>query len=366
MIYTAIFLTLLFLALFEFYAYERNIVFRPRVPVSILICIVLIILAGGRLNTGFDYDGYEQYFVMIKDGSLQIINSIVEPLYVILNIIMPSYRALLFFMSTACVLTKYIAFKKLDVRLLVFVFLIYFATFFLTYDMGVIRQGLSMGIGLLSIPLIEKKDKRFFIVIVLATLIHISAITFVPLYFLRDKEFSRVTYYSFMGVAALIAFLASSDVLQSSFFLNAIEAVGGKYIAYKVKIYLSATTGNYLMTVAKRIIIGGIFIEWFKKKQRLERKKEGLVWTLINGYVLSIPLFSILLMVGLVQMAGRIATPLYMLYCIIYEKVLRTKHYRWVRIVLLLLFVVLSYSTLRETVYTSSGDSYRNYQFFLP
>ncbi len=91
-----------------------------------------------------------------------------------------------------------------------------------------------------------------------------------------------------------------------------------------------------------------------------------LLWTMINGYILSIPVFSALTMLGLGEMAGRIATPLYMLYCIIYERVLRTRHYKLIRIGLYVLFIALSYSTLRGTIYNSSGYTYRNYQFFLP
>ena len=92
MIYNIIFISLLVLSLTELYMYNNNFVIKPQINIGILISIFLVFFAGGRVNTGLDYVGYEDYFIKVQNGSIGLINPIVEPMYVILSMISPSNR----------------------------------------------------------------------------------------------------------------------------------------------------------------------------------------------------------------------------------------------------------------------------------
>lgn len=365
MIYNIIFISLLVLSLTELYMYNNNFVIKPQINIGILISIFLVFFAGGRVNTGLDYVGYEDYFIKVQNGSLGLINPIVEPMYVILSMISPSYRVLLFIMAIGCVVVKYIALRKLGVKLIAFAMFFYFSSFFLYYDMGIMRQGLAMGICLLSIPCAEKKDKKFFIYIIIASLVHISALLFMVIYFFSDKEFSRTIYYAMMGLAIIFAVMAGSSVVQNGLIERLIEAVAGGYINHKYNRYFSYETANYLNTVLKRVLIGIVFVEWFKSKSNRYDDKKELVWTYINGYILSIVIFSGMSLIGFASMAGRIVAGLYMLYFLLYERILRSNRHKLLKLGLLILFVALSFNTLNDIVTSSSGDLYRDYTFFL-
>lgn len=366
MIYNIIFVFLLGISLIELYMYNNNIVVRPQINIGILISIFLVVFAGGRLNTGLDYSGYERYFYMAKDGTLKIVNSIVEPMYVIINRVSLSYRVLLFLMAIGCVVIKYMAFRKLDVKLTAFVMFFYYASFYLYYDMGIMRQGLAMSICLLAIPYAERKDKRFFILVAIAMTFHIEAVFFVVVFFIADKEYSRTTYYILMGVALAFTILANSNVVRSGIFEWVIKKFGGNYLNYKYDRYISYETQNYLFTILKRIILGVVFVEWFKRTRNTADNRKQMVLTYLNGYVISIVLFSVMSLLGFASLAGRITVVLYMLYILIYEIILRSmKHHKLLKVVLLMLFVALSFNTLNDIITSSSGDLYRNYQFFL-
>ena len=370
MLYYIIFVLLLVLSAVELYMYNHRITLKGGINTRLLICAFLIVLAGGRLNSGYDYGSYEQYFLLIKEGSLKISNNIVEPLYVIVNMIAPSYRVLLIIMAIAGIGIKYIAFKRLRVELFSFILFVYFSTFFLVYDMGIMRQGLSMGICLLAIPYAQRGDKRFFLIVITAMLFHISATLFLLVYFVANKEFSRNTYYCVLGASIVLAVVSCSAFFRGSIVRLIISLAGDGYISHKIIRYYSTNSTDYVLTIAKRVLIAVIFIEWFKTDKtkrtlQLEQKDRELVWTLVNGYTLSIPLFSLMALLGFGLQAGRLTSSLYILYSLVYERIVSSRRHRLIRFGLFAVFVVLCFASFRETLKNSAGEAYNSYQFFL-
>ena len=369
MIYITIFITILLLALIEIYFFDNNIVVRPYVNVCFILCIFLICFAGGRVNTGLDYGSYERYFNLIHNGYVNVFNINLEPLYVVANIIAPSYRLLLFMLAIASVYIRYKALKNLKVQLLLFVILVYFATFFLFYDMGVMRQGLSMSLCLLSLPYAHYKEKRFFFIVIIASLFHFSSLTFLIVYFLANKEFSRRFYYILLLLALLFVYLGSTNIIQSNLILKYLDLLGGYYLLHKYHSYFSLDYNDsyFLPIIMKRVIIGIFFIELFKREGRYCNFCENnkLLWTCINSYIVSILFFSICILFGVGINGGRATASLYMLYCLVYEKILSTSRKGLKQVVLFIIFALLSYYSLIEIIYKSSGDTYLNYIFFI-
>lgn len=106
--------------------------------------------------------------------------------------------------------------------------LLYYSRFYFVGDMGTIRQGVAMGVGLLSLLFIESKRPFLFLITVTAALgFHFSAVVYYPLYWLikiplNKKRIAIITAFvmavSFVGwLGRAIQFV---PFLQFGYFLG--------------------------------------------------------------------------------------------------------------------------------------------------
>ena len=157
-----------------------------------LATILLIIIAGFRYDTGYDYFSYEQIYEEIINMNNNMGNVInngqVEPAYALINWLFSyGFKLCIFVIAILGVIPKMIYYYKLEHHRF-FCAWLYFSTIFVFYDMGVVRQGISIGILYYSIKYIEERKKgKFFLLVLLATMFHVSAVFFIPMYWMKNK-----------------------------------------------------------------------------------------------------------------------------------------------------------------------------------
>lgn len=162
----------------------------------------------------------------------------------------------LFFISSIIVLFCYLSFFKKyskDYFLSVFIFI----TFgFYTFYFNGLRQGIAMAISILAIPFLFKdKFLKFFLIILIASLFHKTALIMVLFYFIINLKVK-------MEYKIIIVFLGSLGL--SSFVIEYLALVNNKYESYAE---VSEKSGGYLTLLFYFLI--GIFIYIYMKKYRI-------------------------------------------------------------------------------------------------
>jgi hypothetical protein len=185
------------------------------------LSIFLIIFAGFRYETGYDYEGYKNIFEAIIQN-IHFSELLIEPGFWII------FRGLDFFefpFALAFVTLFSIAIKLYVIKkwspMPIYSLLIYFSGVFLEKDFGQIRHGLAMALFLLSMYLILANYRaRGYLSFLAAFLVHYSAIVALPIILLRQYLIKRQILL-LMLVFGLAGFLV--DVNNVAIILNAIS-----------------------------------------------------------------------------------------------------------------------------------------------
>lgn len=146
-----------------------------------LFFLLLLLLAGFRMNTGTDYGNYYRLFY---DKTLQSQLEIgFQWLIKLTNTIYyNSFNLFIFLVSSISVILKYFYFKQFKYPSIGLV--IYVGYFYHGLEYNVIRQGLAISLLLYSINCIRKRYfLKFILWVAMASLFHISALIFLPAYF---------------------------------------------------------------------------------------------------------------------------------------------------------------------------------------
>ena len=194
--------------------------------------------AGGNIVTAYIFEQYasELGFCWINVA----ISYLTANRYIYILIVTVSIYALLF-----------ISFKRYidnyPFALVLFMGLIFFFTF--TY----LRQLIGVGVGWLSIEYVyKKKFWKFLVVVLLATLIHNSAIILLPIYFLPIKQYSK----KMVIVLMVFCFVVGITGIPSSIFeiygsVSEMEGRGQNYaeneVGFKVEYILEAAFFLYFI-----------------------------------------------------------------------------------------------------------------------
>lgn len=159
--------------------YRRN--FRV---CAVLSFLPFFIVSAIRFEVGTDWSIYDRYFYAINEGTDQfkewIFNLLNKAVYVFSN------DSQLFFAVTAALslIFVFLAIYKHSVYIPFSILLFFVSTIYFN-SMNQMRQGLAMGIFLFAFRYIEKRDwKKYFLWILIGAGIHLSALLFLPLYFI--------------------------------------------------------------------------------------------------------------------------------------------------------------------------------------
>ncbi len=310
----------------------------------VFVSLVMILMAGIRDGVGYDFESYNNIYKMIKSNTLKSANISVEPAYFLMNKICFNFQSVIFLSALIGVGIKILMINKYSDNKLISL-IMYFTGVFIMYDMGVIRQGMSIAIALISIQYIEERNfVKFLFTIIIASLFHISILVFIPLYFISDQNFSRKFIY---GTTIIVLIISLFDI--SGVILRIIETIKIPFISSKIAYYASYDTGNITLSLIKRVVFLIGFVEFFK----FNNIKDGHQMIFLNGYFLSVLIMGSFSSIDILGSRGTMG--LYFLQVFIFATILKYLNKKWIKLILLSIVVLLSINSMSTTI--QDGDN---------
>lgn len=214
------------------------------------MCFVLIFFTSGlRYETGGDWTSYTEIFQTIEsidkviDGHGENFKSIpLETGFKYLNsisrFICDNVQFLFFTVAFIISLLLFVSIPKYS-PLPILSVLIYFGVLFFSLDMIVIRQGIAVSIVFFSYRyILQQSLLRYLILVIIASLFHVSALLLVPIYWICRKRYSSkglvITFVIF-----LIIYFFRIQWLNGTFqfVLNILTGsdIAGKVYAYTTR-----------------------------------------------------------------------------------------------------------------------------------
>lgn len=280
---------------------DKKIIFTNWTLESLLLVSFFIIYVGGlRFNVGSDWASYVEIY---KGSNLGESADGVEPGYLLLNkffnYLNIPYSIFVLFIFTLSYTLKIVSFQRYSSNVFV-ALIVYIPIQFMVYDINAVRQGLAVGITLTTIPFIlERKLFPFLIICLSACTIHITAIVFIPFYWLALKSISdrrSIFILLFFIFIALVSKLILDVILQR---LGTNFSLFEKFIYYTVNEEYNKNLSFNLSTIY-RILIFVLFVGMHKKM----KIKESIYLLLRNGYLLSLCIYFTFFSVELIATRG--------------------------------------------------------------
>lgn len=183
--------------------------------ICILIGIQLFIISALRVDTGFDFDDYNNIFIEISHLRIKdFLTFPVEKGYELLNAFIAIFTQNF---QWVIVITAFLTIVILTVVVYrysenyILSFLLYIP-FFYFFTLSGIRQGLALSISLLSFQFLrEKKFFKYCFVVFLATSFHYTAIILLPAYFILNIKLTWKKI-SVFGALTLIIYLFTERI----------------------------------------------------------------------------------------------------------------------------------------------------------
>lgn len=190
-IYFYIYFSLLFLALKEKRVKEN---YKKVSLVFILLAVFLAI----RYQVGNDYAEYHNSFQNLT------YDAYFEPGFIFLYKIFNSPEVFFALLSCFSLFLLYKAFKYFSEGYLYISLLVYYSAFFIIFNIHLIRQSVAIAIVLFSFTYLHKKKYlKFFILVLLATNFHKSALIAIPFSLIVIVKLNKKTRLLILGFAIL-------------------------------------------------------------------------------------------------------------------------------------------------------------------
>jgi hypothetical protein len=183
--------------------------------IYIFLTTVLILIAGLRYNSGYDYNSYIQ-IIKYADSITGLFKTRIEPGFMLfnyfLNTIISNPYFNIFVIAFISIIIKVVFIKKNSYY--IFIPLFYYYNFsFLTLEMGQIRNGLAVAILLISFKYISEQNfYKFTFFVILATSVHYSSIIFLPAYFIEKWTINRKQIIILTILSIFIGFINLKNV----------------------------------------------------------------------------------------------------------------------------------------------------------
>lgn len=196
-----------------------------------ILFLVLLLFVGFRDGIGVDTQRYYDFFIenngYFEKGYIWFMDFI--------RLIYDDHYFFMFIFSFFLIHLKLLGFRKTTPK--PYVALLFYTGYFLLYsDMNTIRQAMSFGIVLFSLPYLrERKLLPFFMVVFIASLMHYSALIFCICYWFYNFRMSVVGFFIlFVCVVFLVYILDFKAILNS-----VINNIMSSY-AYRISLYISS------------------------------------------------------------------------------------------------------------------------------
>lgn len=167
-----------------------------------------------------------------------------------------SLQAMTVLISLFCYTVLFYVTYKEDTIKYKFLFLATFISFTMFREFDILRQSISFYIFLLSIKYVNNSFLKFFIVNVFGSLFHISALIFIPFYFVFKIKFSRV-FIMFLLLTHLITMIN-----HFSFVTAILESLSIYFpeLIFAQKLYLNSTFSELQSTISIVGILYAIYL----------------------------------------------------------------------------------------------------------
>ena len=290
MFYLIIFLILFALALTDMLVQNKTC---TRVLV-VLSAIILICIAGLRLETGGDWDGYWDLFysfpslknLLVHPSCIELQD--VEELFVLLCAIVKSLggniQHVYFIMALINItlishsLVKYTKYPVLGL-------LCYYGILYFTNEMIYMRQATAVAICFLAIRYIDSRQiVRYMSLVLLACLIHRVSLLMIPLYFFLNRRFPTWAYLTVVGVGALL--MLFNITWMQNIFLTVTNWLGDNY-ATKAAVFTEKASyaASRSFTIGFGLNLALLVVAMIFHKQ-IDERKYGTI--LLNMFAISL------------------------------------------------------------------------------
>jgi hypothetical protein len=290
MIYYFVLILLAFFSLYNLLNLDRN----ENRYLRLVSFLMFIIVGGLRYSVGTDWPQYEITFNN-TDTIADIFTAREEKLFMVFMFIskkiLNSYSFFTFAFFSVAFYLKYIIFKRYSTDVFLSL-IIYLFTLFLIYDLNGIRQGMALAFVFLSIPsLLNKKPFLFLLIIIAGGLFHISALIFLPFYWLSRLKISKEKMLLIVAVSLVVS-IQIRALIENNAYLQLILAMDSfsHYSFYMTDDIAARDVSILSIAVFQRLFIFVLFILNYDKIEASDELKS----LLLNGYFVSILLFVFL------------------------------------------------------------------------
>jgi hypothetical protein len=215
----------LMLVLLAFHYYAKTS--KRKFIILFIILLFLVLFGGFRENVGVDTMAYIRIFNTINTFNNDFQDSIKDLRYEIGFIYLVSFIKTIGFIQVYSLfsfivifnyLLYFFSFKKLTPNFELALFL-YIVLYFFIRDMGILRQAIATSITIFSIIfIIEKKPYYFLFLTIFASFFHVSALVFLPAYFVGNLKISKNKIYTLILVGIILSLI--SIEFKNQVFLN--------------------------------------------------------------------------------------------------------------------------------------------------
>lgn len=348
--------------------YAANVkAIRPLRGTYMILCVCaflpLTLVSALRYEVGTDWLIYQDYFREIADGT----DKFNEPLFNLLNRVIAVFTqdSWWLFAICACIILFFTfrAFMEQSINP-AFSILIFVVSGDFFNSQNQLRQAIAMSIFLFAMKYIKRRDwKKYFLWIIVATLIHTSALVYIPVYFIyRMKVDITKMAIIYGGVLVLLPVINKVMVFIIS---------KTRYAWYFDSQY---NTNNFYLLgflVSLFFLIVLLFYYYYGRKHMQDRlKKQGdcsgiveedLEYNLMT-YMYYISSLSILFSAAIPQMT-RITTAFAVVTSLLFPRLVIREHRRNRRIVLYMLLVAVFAVKLLYDVYKNGWYGAVPYQW---
>ena len=263
-------------------------------PLIILISFFPFVIIGGlRYEVGADWGPYQKLFDRLADWR-SVFEAREEILFSGLMFIIKSmfhdFSIFIFVLFLVSFSLKYSIIRRYSPDIFVSL-MVYLYTVFLIYDVNGLRQGLAIGIVLHGVPyILKRKLLPFLALTIMASFFHISALIFVPLYYLARIQISNKILMLSLIPLIVISLQIGSVLQHNSIFQSFLEIERFlHYATYLTDAYHNANESFLNIALFQRLFIFLLFMYYYKKIMF----SEDIKLLLRNGYFASIIIFII-------------------------------------------------------------------------
>ena len=250
---------------------------------SLILFVTILFISCFRYNVGTDYNSYKNIFIY---------ETPIEPLFGFLiksvKAIGAGYEVFVLVVFILAFGLKLYVFKKLSFHNGFFLSLMLYCSFYyISYDINAIRQGLALSFILLACYYAyQHQQLKFYLLVILSSLVHYTAIVFIPFYLVLNIRLSKFK--------AILLCMASALLSVGNVFNILVETItnllSGSNIAYFIEGYAGAESSILLsFSTIRRLFFFFLVLFTYDKINADDRLKQIIFW----GNLLSIMLYLI-------------------------------------------------------------------------